>query len=422
VAKLNVWLAGEQVATITEDRYGMSMVYTDIAKPLGIPLVSMSMPVASQRYGNKTARPFFHGLLPEGEARTIIAYDLGLDSSNDIGLLQALGKDCAGALAIQTVTEPAPAKVSAAGREALHDTEIEKLLAALPIHPLGFDGNKIRVSLAGMQPKLLLAKTSDGRWSLPTSGVISTHILKPASRILPRTVQNEAFCMATANYAQVTSANTTLEQFGAVAVLVSRRFDRQITPHGATMRIHQEDACQALSILTAPPDRKYQRHSPSLSLVAISELLNQWGEPDAMANLLTQLTFNVIIGNADYHGKNISFLHQPDSMVRLAPLYDAMCTTYYSGTDGTPNIETELGLHISNKTDINDVTMQDIANEASHWGMRRSKSMLLITNLLERLPDAIDSAADEIANVPDNLISIVQARLTTAQTEITTLR
>lgn len=97
--KLNVWLAGEHVATITEDRYGMSMVYTDIAQPLGIPLVSMSMPVTSQRYGNKTARPFFHGLLPEGEARTIIAYDLGLDSSNDMGLLQALGEDCAGTLA-----------------------------------------------------------------------------------------------------------------------------------------------------------------------------------------------------------------------------------------------------------------------------------------------------------------------------------
>ncbi len=420
--KLHVWLAGEHVATIKEDRYGISMVYTEIAQPLGIPLVSMSMPVASHRYGNKTARPFFHGLLPEGEARTIIAYDLGLDSSNDMGLLQALGKDCAGALTIQTVTEPAPANVSAAGREALQDTQIEELLVSLPVHPLGFDGNKIRVSLAGMQPKLLLAKTSDGQWNLPTSGVISTHILKPASRTLPRTVQNEGFCMFAAKCAQVTAAHTTIEQFGDVTALVSRRFDRRITPHGETMRIHQEDACQALSILTAPPDRKYQRHSPSLSFVAVSELLNQWGEPEAVTNLLTQLTFNVIIGNADYHGKNISFLHQPDGMVRLAPLYDAMCTIYYSGTDGAPNVETELGLHISNKTDINDVTMEDITNEASRWGIRRSKSLLLISNLLERLPDAIDSAANEIADVPDNLISIVQARLAAAQSEITILR
>lgn len=422
MTKLNVWLAGEHVATITENRSGMSMAYTDIAQPLGAPLVSMSMPVASQRYGNKTTRPFFHGLLPEGEARSIIAYDLGLDSSNDMGLLQALGKDCAGALTIQSADEPVPAKVAAAGREALQSMEIEKLLAALPIHPLGFDGKKVRVSLAGIQPKLLLAKTLDGQWSLPTDGVISTHILKPASRVLPRTVQNEAFCMIAASCAQVASAYTRLEQFGGAAVLVSCRFDRRVTPQGATTRIHQEDACQALSILTAPPDRKYQRHTPSLSLEAVSQLLNQWGEPDATADLLVQLTFNVIIGNADYHGKNISFLHEPAGAVRLAPLYDAMCTVYYSGTDGTPNVETELGLHISNKTDINNVTMEDIASEASRWGIRRSKSLPLVSDLLERLPDAIDFAANEIADVPDSLVSIVQARLAAAQSEITTLR
>jgi len=422
MTKLEVWLAGKHVANISENRYGMSMVYTDFAQPLGAPLVSMSMPVASRRYGNKTTRPFFHGLLPEGEARSTIAYDLGLDSSNDMGLLQALGKDCAGALTIQTTDEPAAPKVSVAGCETLRDAEIEKLLAALPIHPLGFDGKKIRVSLAGIQPKLLLAQTPDERWSLPTDGVVSTHILKPASRVLPNTVQNEAFCMVAANRAQVTAAHTALEQFGGAAVLVSHRFDRRVTPQGTIERIHQEDACQALSVLTSPPDRKYQRHTPSLSLVAISQLLDQWGEPQAETDLLAQLTFNVIIGNADYHGKNISFLHEPDSTVRLAPLYDAMCTVYYSGTNATPIVETELGLHISNKTDINDISMEDVMNEASRWGMRRSKSLLLVSNLLEQLSDAIVYAANEIADVPDNLVTIVQARLAAAQSEITTLR
>jgi serine/threonine-protein kinase HipA len=421
MTELNVWLAGEQVATITENRSGLSMIYTNTAQPLGAPLVSMSMPVATRRYGNKIARPFFHGLLPEGEARTIIAYDLGIDSSNDMGLLRALGRDCAGALTIQTAAEPNPTKVSAAGRNALQDAEIEKLLAALPVHPLGFDGKKIRVSLAGMQPKLLLAQSSDGRWCLPMDGVISTHILKPASRILPRTVPNEAFCMTIANRATVNSAHTTVAQFGGAIVLVSRRYDRRVTPQGSIERLHQEDACQALSILAEPPDRKYQQHTPSLSLLAVSQLLGQWGNANATDDLLTQLTFNVIVGNADYHGKNISFLHQDDGSVRLAPLYDAMCTVYYSGTNGMPSVDTGLGLHISNKTDINDVTMDDIANEASRWGMRRSESLPLISDLLGRLPNAIDLAAIGVADVSDNLVTIVQARLATAQSEIATL-
>lgn len=421
MTELNVWLAGEPVATITEDRSGLSMMYTDTAQPLGAPLVSMSMPVATQRYGNKIARPFFHGLLPEGEARTIIAYDLGLNSSDDMGLLRVLGQDCAGALTIQTVDEPNPAKYSAAGREVLADTDIEKLLATLPIHPLGFDAKKIRVSLVGMQPKLPLAQVSDGRWCLPADGVISTHILKPASQVLPRTVQNEAFCMTIANRAAINSAHTTVEQFGGAIVLVSRRYDRQVSSQGTIERIHQEDACQALSILTVPPDRKYQQHTPSLSLLAVSKLLGQWGEANAATDLLRQLTFNVIIGNADHHGKNISFLHQDDGMVRLAPLYDAMCTVFYSSTDGMLSVDTELGLHISNKTDINAVTMDDIANEASRWGIRRSKSLLLISELLERLPNAIDQAVNGVADVPDNLVTIIRARLATAQSEIATL-
>lgn len=420
--ELKVWLAGELVATVTENRSGISMIYSDNAGPLGAPLVSMSMPVAIQRYGNKIARPFFHGLLPEGEARTIISYDLGIESSDDLGLLRALGKDCAGALTIQSAEDPPPTEGSKVGRQLLNDAEIEKLLADLPVHPLGFDSKKIRVSLDGMQPKLPLAQTSDGKWCLPESGVISTHILKPASRDLPKTVQNEAFCMTIANRAEIYSAHTTVEQFGDFIVLVSRRYDRRISPQGSIERVHQEDACQALSIMTIPPARKYQQHSPSLSLRAISNLLDQWGDANTKTDLLKQLTFNIVVGNADYHGKNVSFLHQENHSVRLAPLYDSMCTVYYSGTDDLPNVDTRLGLHVSKSTDINSVTMDDIANEAFGWGMPRSESLPVISELLERLPNAIDLAKEQVAEVPDELVTIVQDRLATAQLEIVNLR
>jgi serine/threonine-protein kinase HipA len=39
---------------------------------------------------------FFEGLLPEGEARRMIAYDYSLDERDTFGLLVALGRDCAG--------------------------------------------------------------------------------------------------------------------------------------------------------------------------------------------------------------------------------------------------------------------------------------------------------------------------------------
>ena len=72
--ELSVWYAGRQVATLSQRRGRMSLAYSESAGPLGVPLISMGMPIASTRYGNREARAFFHGLLPEGNAGRVIAY------------------------------------------------------------------------------------------------------------------------------------------------------------------------------------------------------------------------------------------------------------------------------------------------------------------------------------------------------------
>jgi serine/threonine-protein kinase HipA len=418
VRKLLVWLADLHIATLTEDRYGLSLVYTNAAKPLGTPLISVSMPVVSRRYGTKVVRPFFNGLLPEGEARMIITYDLGIDSLDDFGLLVALGRDCAGALTIQLPNDPVPAQRSGVGSGDLRVADIERLLAELPIHPLGFDGNTIRVSLAGVQPKLLLTQTDDHRWSLPTGSVISTHILKPGSRLLPSTVANEAFCMTAANLAGVSAAATSVERFGGSPVLISARYDRRYSEDGSVERIHQEDACQALSILTVPPIHKYQRYSPSLSFSAVQRVLSRWADGDATNDLLSHLAFNIIIGNADYHGKNVSLLHDPDGVIHLAPLYDAMCTCYYSGRDGVPAVDTELGLYVGGARDINEVTMRHVIEESSRWGMRPTRSLAVLSELVEKLPEALSQAASRVADLPESVYETVLRRLVAARQQL----
>ena len=228
--------------------------------------------------------------------------------------------------------------------------------------------------------------------------------------------------MIAANRAGVSSAHTSMEAFGSTLVVASRRFDRRIAADGRVERVHQEDACQALSILTLSPERKYQRHSPSLSLVAISRLLDQWAEPRSLDELLTHLTFNVLIGNADYHGKNISFLHERDGAVRVAPLYDAMSTVYYSGTDDLPPVDTELGLYVSKKSNINDVTVTDLVDEAGRWGMRRQRSVSLIADLVERLPIAFDDAINEVESAPDRLLELIRSRIATVAGDLVRLK
>ncbi len=411
--ELEVWLNGTHVAMLSENRRQLTMVYTGEAHPIGAPLVSVAMPVGAGRYSDPKVRAFFRGLLPEGEARRILAYDFGLDESDDMGLLAALGKDCAGALVVQPKGDGPSLVAGASTKDTVDDAEIGRRLRALPVHPLGVDAH-IRVSLAGVQSKLLLTRLEDGRWVLPADGVVSTHILKPAHRDLPDTVVNEAFCMNLAARSGLKAARTTILSFAGTEVLVSERYDRRLEV-GTIRRMHQEDACQALSVLTIVPEHKYEEFGGP-TLVGIARLLEQWGDAQSKEELLRQIAIHVIVGNADAHGKNVSFLHQEDGTVGLAPVYDIMSTEYYTAAYARPMSPT-LGLFVNAKRNINEVTVEDLLSEAERWGMRYGTAQSVLTQLLERLPNALDQAARDVPDVPQALIDLVHERMTRARAE-----
>lgn len=411
--ELEVWLNGIHVATVSQNRRQMTMVYTNEAQPVGAPLISMAMPVSARRYSNQKTRAFFRGLLPEGEVRRILAYDFGLDESDDMGLLAELGKDCAGALVVRPKGITPTTTSRTTRRDALEDAEIARLLHALPMHPFGVNA-EIRVSLAGVQAKLLLTKLEDGSWVQPVDDVVSTHILKPAHHDLPNSVTNEAFCMELASRAGLKAARTTISFFAGIRVLISERYDRERVS-GGIRRIHQEDACQALSVMTIVPDQKYEEFGGP-TLVEIAGLLDQWGEAQSKEELLRQVALHIIVGNTDAHGKNVSFLHKDDGVVDLAPLYDVMSTLYYSTTLGRPMSST-LGLFVNGKRDINQVTIEDLLFEAKRWGVKYRAARSVLHQFLERLPEAIDHAAEEVSDVPDALVDVVRKRILNAQTE-----
>lgn len=407
--ELSVWYAGRQVATLSQRRGRMSLAYSESAGPLGVPLISMGMPIASTRYGNREARAFFHGLLPEGNAGRVIAYDLGLDPDDDFGLLTALGKDCAGALAIQPADEKPPQATAPPGAEMISDQEIGRRLAGLEVYPLGVD-ERVRVSLAGQQSKLLLARRPDGQWALPVEGAVSTHILKPTHPQLEGAVANEAFCMTLAAEAGLEAARTSVASFSGMEALISERYDRHYGPDGRVERIHQEDACQALSVLTVPAGRKYQE-SGGPSLVQIATLLDRWAEPRAKQSLLRAVAFNVLVGNADAHGKNFSFLHDPDGAVRLAPLYDIMSTVSLIHPAGP--VSTTLALFVNDRRDINAVHVDDLVAEAGRWGLTSAVARRIVGDLLERMPSAIESAT-KAPSAPEQLVEVIAGRVARA--------
>ena len=291
------------------------LTYTEEALsqyPLGTPLLSLSLPVTSRRYTQGIVRPFLDGLLPEGEPRKSIARDVHVSERDTYGLIRALGRDCAGAVVIQPADDPPPPQPTTVTADPLSSDEIGV-------------GGRVRISLAGVQEKLLLTRMPDGSWGRPVDGTPSTHILKPEIATFPDTVENEAFCMRVAQHLGLDVATVETTEIAGRKLIVVERYDRRVATDGSVERIHQEDFCQATGVA---PEAKYEEDGGP-SLLRIAGILQAVAAPGSLERLLQTVTVNSLIGNGDAHAKNFSLLHHVNGALTLTPLYDLMCTLYY---------------------------------------------------------------------------------------------
>ena len=89
----------------------------------------------------------------------------------------------------------------------------------------------------------------------------------------------------------------------------------------------------------------------------------------------------MVIGNADHHAKNISFVHTQPGHVELAPLYDTVPTSLW------PNLDQRAAMSIGAAVDLPDITVSDLVREAKRWGLPQSITSDRIRQVLERLRD-----------------------------------
>ena len=322
--ELLVRLHSEPVGTLTEERGRLSFTYLPDLEPEA--RLSLSMPMRDDAYGDDIARAFFGGLLPEGAARTQLARQLGISADNDFSLLEAIGGDCAGAVALTSPDDPPRPP----GRQYgwLDDDALANLLAELPQRPLAVDPTgEVRLSLAGAQEKLPVFVDDQGRIGLPRQGAPSSHIIKTPIAGLQHSVANEWFCLTLAKRCGLNAVEANILNVAGQDHLLVTRYDRADTDDGLT-RIHQEDAAQALGV---PSSSKYEAEGGP-GVASVVQLLRDHSRVPAadITAFMDGLVFNVLIANADAHAKNYSLLLDTDGP-RLAPLYDLISTRVYTG-------------------------------------------------------------------------------------------
>ncbi len=342
--------------------------------------LSRSLPLRSEVFPGKKARPFFAGILPEEGPRKKIAEILGISETNDFAMLERIGGECAGAVSL--LSEGSAPTISKEIRiRELTESDLQKIIAELPGRPVMVGPEGFRLSLAGAQDKLPVIARKNGI-CLPLGNTPSTHILKPEPDRFPGLAANEVFCMTLARSVGLNVPDTEYRLIGEKPCILVQRYDRETDEDGGTTRLHQEDFCQALGF---PPERKYQAEGGPMLNDCITLLRDCSTVPVLdIPSFVDGLIFNVLIGNADAHGKNFSLLYSGGER-RLAPYYDLVSTIAWS------NLSTNLAMKVGGCKSVNVFTIGDWKKMAmkTHlgWPMMRERMAGICHTILNELDE-----------------------------------
>lgn len=401
--ELSVRLCEKSVGTLRLNSGSMEFNYTVDARPL-----SLSMPAREESYKNRSCEAFFGGLLPEPvETKKLIARLYGLRSNSSFSLLSKIGFDCAGAVSLTDPAEPLRKSfLYKLEGHPLNEKELYKHLEQLPKRPLfaGVDG--VRISLAGVQDKAALCLI-DNELCIPLPDVPTTHILKPPVRGLDDSVENEYLCMSLAKKAGLRTAEVQLQKAGDINYLLIERFDRHFEPGSKIKRIHQEDFCQALGVVST---KKYEADGGP-SLTDCFDLLNQVTFPGVdRLELLRRVIFNYLVGNADCHAKNFSVIHFDDGTIQLSPTYDVLCTAIYS------HATSKMAMSIGGQADMNNVRADNWSTLLNRINIRvpafKTLCESLIKNISTQLPETLEEIREQkyMNETVQSIAKIIQQR------------
>ncbi|MCX6494319.1 MAG: HipA domain-containing protein [Actinobacteria bacterium] len=348
------------------EHFGMNSTVLSVAIPLS---PHLRRDHASRR------RNWFAELLPEGDQYEFMLAQSGLRAGDTLGFLAHYGRDIAGAVQLWNLDDPTEPRTPEL--RAVNDVQIRELLTSPMMTPLANAPREGRTSLGGVQPKIVLVRTTTG-WAQALGGWPSTHILKPELQdVRAHIIYDEEYGSRLAREVGLAAFDTRIETFDGQRALVIERFDR-----ADGVRIHQEDFSQALG---ASRIEKYQEFGGVTSLARIARVLATHTSVSELRRFARMVVFGMVINNLDMHAKNIGLLHQESGEVTLAPAYDNVpfVRGEAGGSDG------RLALAVNGSYESDTVTRGDLVAEISSWGVSRVEP--LVDDMLDSVRAAVES-------------------------------
>ena len=359
--------------------------------------ISVSLPLQEAPFSPQRTKNFFDGLLPEGFTRRTVAQWMHVSEDDYLSILAGLGRECLGAIRIVEDSDTATAQY-----QKLTLTQVQALAAEGTTQSAKLV-TESHLSLTGASGKVgLYYDAVNDAWYQPFGTAPSTHIVKQSHVRLSGIVVNELLCLHTAKKCGIDVPNCFILDAGGTAdeniLFATARYDREMAEDGRKInglpcprRLHQEDFAQALGI---PAAEKYEPKSGSYLKNMFALMKAQSANPLEDQLKLWDLTvFNYLIGNTDNHLKNASLLYDSTlSTLRLAPAYDVVSTTVYSGSTR------RLSMRLGDATTLDAVSEDSFRKAAHEVGIGEKLAMKRLAAMIEKFEAALNATAEGLVD------------------------
>lgn len=393
INQLDIYVNFELAAYIFLQQDQLVWEYSEAWKRTGF-AVSPHLPL-NEAIPNINVSRFLRNLLPEGQALEELIKCYNLSKTNTFALLRALGLDIPGSMVAVAHEQTMPTEGEF--RPIHHDELARRLDNQKQLSLIIWDG-KPRLSVAGVQDKINVVVDDNQDMGFGEGALCSTHLLKFEKQTLSHLVLNEYVSMQLAAACGLDVANTTLMHFGEHSALLVERFDRKRVSKCEVRRYHVIDGCQALNL---PPEYKYERNYGSgrdvahiregASVLKLFKFAEQCTNPAVTKKkMLDWILFNILIYNADAHGKNISFFVSKNGM-SLTPFYDLVNIKMYN------EFEQDMAMAIGDEFDSDSIHAYQLADFADSCSLSRRFVAKQFQGIISKCFKALNDQFGDIA-------------------------